>query len=193
MFLGSSRAIEEKGFYGISMYALGVPHTVLVDDYIPMKKDRRGRYSNLFSSVKGEKNGGDEALWGSIIEKAFAKFYGNYSHIEGGWSYKAIETFVGGPYEMIDHYEKDNKDNEITDVDTLWTRLMAHDLNHEMFGAEPDRYPKNGIVSHHAYTTLGVTDLVPGERLVHVRNPWGKKERYTGPWCDECAEWDGVS
>ena len=193
MFLNNSNAIEEKGVYGISMYALGVPHTVLVDDYIPMKKDRRGRYSNLFSSVKGEKNGGDEALWGSIIEKAFAKFYGNYYHIEGGWSHKAIEAFVGGPYEIIQHYEKDNKDNEITDVDTLWTRLMAHDLNHEMFGANPDRNPKNGIVPHHAYTTLGVTDLVPGERLVHVRNPWGKKERYTGPWCDECAEWDGVS
>ena len=29
-------------------------------------------------------------------------------------------------------------------------------------------------------------------RLVKVRNPWGS-EVYSGPWCDECAEWDDVS
>ena len=37
-----------------------------------------------------------------------------------------------------------------------------------------------------------MTDLVPGVRLVKVRNPWGS-EQYKGPWCDTCKEWDKVS
>ena len=35
MFLNSSIGINPSGLYGINMYALGVPHTVLVDDFIP--------------------------------------------------------------------------------------------------------------------------------------------------------------
>ena len=34
MFLNSGNAINPSGLYGINMYALGLPHTVLVDDLI---------------------------------------------------------------------------------------------------------------------------------------------------------------
>ena len=54
------------------------------------------------------------------------------------------------------------------------------------------RYNDKGLVACHAYTVIGVTDEVPGVRLVKVRNPWGH-EQYTGPWCDACAEWNDVS
>ena len=87
MFLNSSNTIDEKGVYGIRFYALGVPYTVLVDDYIPMKKDSKGRYKNLFSRTDNKE---DKSLWAPIMEKAFAKFYGNYFHTEGGHPYKAI-------------------------------------------------------------------------------------------------------
>lgn len=33
MFLNNQ--IEPTGVYGVNLYALGVPHTVLVDDFIP--------------------------------------------------------------------------------------------------------------------------------------------------------------
>ena len=35
MFLNSGNAISTKGLYGINMHALGLPHTVLVDDFLP--------------------------------------------------------------------------------------------------------------------------------------------------------------
>ena len=50
----------------------------------------------------------------------------------------------------------------------------------------------NGLAKGHAYTVIGVTEAVPGQRLVKVRNPWGV-EQYTGPWCDDCDEWNDVS
>ena len=30
---------NDKGVYGMNMYALGVPYTILVDDYLPFKED----------------------------------------------------------------------------------------------------------------------------------------------------------
>ena len=37
MFLNTE--LEEKGLYGVNMYALGVPHTILIDDYLPMRNE----------------------------------------------------------------------------------------------------------------------------------------------------------
>ena len=199
MFLNKSDAIEEKGVYGINMYALGVPHTVLVDDYIPIRKDKHGRLSNLFA--RSTKRGhGDKSLWAPIFEKAFAKFYGNYNHIEGGYTFNAIQALQGGPYELYlheenDSYKRDAGSQIVADVETLWSLLKAHDLNHEIMATDSGKSvnrEKTGLVPSHAWTTLGVTEAVPDVRLVKVRNPWGSSEMYKGPWCDECAEWDDV-
>ena len=89
MFLNDSNEIEKKGVYGIKLYALGVPHTVLVDDFIPMRYKKK-KHHVLFGGVEGMEHGGDKSLWGLIFEKAFAKFYGNYEHTVGGFSYKAL-------------------------------------------------------------------------------------------------------
>jgi hypothetical protein len=57
------------------MYALGVPITVMVDDYLPLKSNGRTRYAKVAN---------DGSLWGPIVEKAFAKFHGNYARIVAG-------------------------------------------------------------------------------------------------------------
>jgi len=45
-----------------------------------------------------------------------------------------------------------------------------------------------GLVSRHQYTTLSTAEY-KGERLVKLRNPWGR-ERYNGPWSDsDSAKW----
>ena len=60
------------------------------------------------------------------------------------------------------------------------------------WGQNHDTTADNGIANGHAYTVISVTDAVPGVRLVKLRNPWGS-ERYKGPWCDDCEEWNSVS
>ena len=48
---------------------------------------------------------------------------------------------------------------------------------------------QTGLVGDHAYTILGPVELSNGQRLVKLRNPWGK-EKYTGPWSDsDDANW----
>ena len=74
---------------------------------------------------------------------------------------------------------------------------MAHDAANEImltstWGTNHDTQADNGIANGHAYTVIGVTDAVPGARLVKLRNPWGT-EKYKGPYCDDCKEWNDVS
>ena len=45
-----------------------------------------------------------------------------------------------------------------------------------------------GIPYAHAYTVLGVQELSNGQRLVKLRNPWGR-DSYTGDWSDNSNLW----
>jgi len=45
----------------------------------------------------------DSAVWAPIMEKAFAKYHGNYGHIVGGDSRMAARTLSGAPYTTYDH------------------------------------------------------------------------------------------
>jgi len=77
------------------MYALGVPYTEYVDDYLPVKNGRQ-----IFAGT-----GKDDSIWGAIVEKAFAKRYGNYLHTEGGWMATAVAQMNGSPYRTYWHNE----------------------------------------------------------------------------------------
>lgn len=48
------------------------------------------------------------------------------------------------------------------------------------------------LVTGHAYTILGITELKAGNTVLHqlikMRNPWGK-EMYNGPWHDSDPRW----
>ena len=68
--------LNVRGGYAVNFFALGVPQTTVVDDYIPMIKDKPV-YAELSK---------DNSLWPMILEKAFAKMQGNYFHIVGGHS-----------------------------------------------------------------------------------------------------------
>ena len=47
---------------------------------------------------------------------------------------------------------------------------------------------ENGLVTKHAYGVLSAYQG-HGVQLVRVRNPWGKKQEYSGDWCDSSEKW----
>ena len=55
--------LNVKGGYAVNLYALGVPQTTVVDDYIPYYDGK-----HIFAGVSN-----DNSLWPMILEKAFAK------------------------------------------------------------------------------------------------------------------------
>ena len=117
LFLNPTNEIEPLGIYGIQMKALGVNHTVLIDDFLPGYMNWNDEFRPLFAGVQG-----DNSVWGAVIEKAFAKFHGNYKHTVGGWPHRAVWDLLGGPYEEYDHLEEAGG-RVITSVDDLWAKL----------------------------------------------------------------------
>ena len=66
--------IEEKnsaGVYATKMWLLGMPITVILDDFLPV--EQWGKKFTRYAQVAS-----DGALWGTIIEKSFAKYLGMY-------------------------------------------------------------------------------------------------------------------
>ena len=81
-----------NGIYGVDFYTLGVPHTVIVDDLLPLTASEDGTHATKLAAI-----GADGSLWGPILEKAFAKYHGNLLHIEGGVPAMATKTLYGAP------------------------------------------------------------------------------------------------
>ena len=79
IFLNTNNEISANGIYAVQFYTLGIPHTVIVDDWLPLKPVNNGEYGTLFAKVSE-----DSAIYGPILEKAFAKYHGNYKHLIGG-------------------------------------------------------------------------------------------------------------
>ena len=91
VFLNNVNELSPNGIYAVNLYTLGVPHTVIVDDYLPMRSSD-GKTGTWFAGL-----GTDGSLWGPILEKAFAKFHGNYLHLNMGHPYLAVRTLYGSP------------------------------------------------------------------------------------------------
>ena len=73
IFLNNKNELSPNGIYGVNFYTLGVPHTIIVDDYLPLYKEENGTYTAQAAML-----GDDGSIWGMILEKAFAKYHGNY-------------------------------------------------------------------------------------------------------------------
>ena len=87
--------VSENGIYAVTMYALGLPVTITFDDYLPWL-EKSGKAPFL-------RPGPDKALWGPLIEKAFAKLHGSYESIVGGNPAEATRFLTGAPAFMVAH------------------------------------------------------------------------------------------
>ena len=153
-------SLNVKGGYAVNFFALGVPHTVVVDDIIPFYGG-----DPMFAGLSN-----DSSLWPMILEKSFAKMQGNFKHIEGGWMNRGVRYLMGSPWD-------ERKISKMT-VEELWdymsTNLSAGGImNASSVGGSDKFTDKWGIVKGHAYTVSKVIKLEDGTKLVRARNPWG--------------------
>ena len=83
--------IPEKhsaNLYPIRLYALGAPITVWVDDLLPL--DEKALENNNEIKTFYMRISEDKAIWGPLLEKAYAKLIGNYQFLDGGFLGPAI-------------------------------------------------------------------------------------------------------
>lgn len=39
VFLNKENKVSKNGIYGVNLYTLGVPHTIIIDDYLPLRSN----------------------------------------------------------------------------------------------------------------------------------------------------------
>eukprot|EP00354_Favella_ehrenbergii_P003146 CAMPEP_0170456898 /NCGR_PEP_ID=MMETSP0123-20130129/4373_1 /TAXON_ID=182087 /ORGANISM="Favella ehrenbergii, Strain Fehren 1" /LENGTH=251 /DNA_ID=CAMNT_0010720517 /DNA_START=217 /DNA_END=971 /DNA_ORIENTATION=- len=172
---------KPRAAYVLNLYTLGVPHSVVVDDYIPFINDK----------PMGAQMTNDGSLWPLILEKAFAKVRGNYLHISGGKASSGVRYMRGGPVT--------ERETTYMTPDQIWDFISSHLANGDLLTAGTkhgkDTHTDDwGIVKGHAYTIAGVKVLSDGTKLIRARNPWGK-DSYMGDfgatselWTDSFAD-----
>ena len=77
----STDAAREGGIYKFQFYRMGEWNDIIIDDQIPLQYSARPE--------NGE-------LWVPLLEKAYAKFFGNYQNIVGGDPVWALFNLTGG-------------------------------------------------------------------------------------------------
>jgi len=130
-----------------------------------------------------------------ILEKAWAKVYGNYQRIEAGLAGEAMYPLTGCPQYQFFH-------DDVRDIDRFWTRIITADKkgfpmccctfssqDNDVTNAE---VTAAGLQDSHAYTLIGAYNIVQDDlkevRLLKVRNPYGMKE-WQGDWGDNSKKW----
>ena len=133
----------------------------------------------------------ENETWLPLLEKAYAKAHGDFASIDGGFTGEAIEDLTGGVTTEI--YSTD-----ILNRDDFWQDELLHVNKEFLFGCATGFYAnwldtsgapreREGIFEGHAYSIMDAKEI-KGERLLKLRNPWGKKE-WTGRWSDGSSEW----
>ncbi|NXD25462.1 CAN13 protein, partial [Spelaeornis formosus] len=127
-----------------------------------------------------------DEYWPPLLEKAYAKLYGSYKNLKGGYISNALVDFTGGFQVGISLQKPPHDLEEI---------LKAAYKSHCFMGCSTlDQ------VSHRAHHMLLLFVFlsflqIPYKngwtQIIRIWNPWGHGE-WTGPWSDNSSKWDHV-
>lgn len=200
---------EEVGVYGFIFFRDNSWETVVIDDLLftrvpkweELTKDEQELYHfdkhryNTSARHGGKtlyfaSSGSLGETWVPLIEKAYAKLHGNYSHLNGGFTCEALEDLTGGVSSFL-------QTKDILNLDKFWSEDLLKANKDRLFACSFSEISNTrnglsnirvqGLVGGHAYSVLRAVEC-KGKRFVVVRNPWGKTE-WTGPWSDGSKEW----
>ena len=116
-----------------------------------------------------------------LLEKAYAKVFGNYQSIEKGLTGIGLNALTGAPYEYLCKDKSAGLDAEVA-----WTFISQHYEQHHLLLISTENNDRNeylGLASEHAYAILDIQEVYIAtkkgkkkERIVKLNNPWGHYE-----------------
>eukprot|EP00347_Sterkiella_histriomuscorum_P020362 403338099 len=173
---------EQKiGKYTIRFYIQGEPKLITIDDFIPVRSD------NLPAFCHSQRN----KVWPIILEKAWAKLHNGYQNSGAGHTDVALSYLTGAPCKYVDNVKLGHN---------LWQTLLDSDKKLHIIASSvsmqkeefKEIFKDNGLSNNHAYSVikLQTAQLQDGkeERLINLRNPWGKRE-FNGDWNKNDQRW----
>ena len=193
-----TRDVSEEGAYCLRLYRGGAWTPVIVDDRLPVQADGSPAFAR-------SRNAGE--LWIPLLEKAFAKHYGAYENLDGGYVADALVDMTGGAGEVVKF--SDEKTALAAASGELWAKLRAAAAPQAAASAgngdaalqpalallgcgshagKDTTSSSAGIVQGHAYSILELLEA-DGVKLLKLRNPWGSGVEWKGAWADGAPEW----
>lgn len=177
------------GAYCVQLFKNGQWVPIIVDDILPMR--RKEYWSNENRGMACAHNKECRGIWVSLIEKAYAKYYGSYSQIEKGFVQHALHEMTGCEAECIPL----SSASRGVGKRALWNMLMHYRRNGYILGAgtgdsklADSEIQNMGIIFNSAYTIYDVA-YIDGHRLLRMRNPPGDHHEWRGDWSDKSKLW----
>jgi hypothetical protein len=142
----------------------GKPSTLAVTNMMPANPKTGLPY---FVQEKGGN------YWPLVLEKSWAKLFGDYKTIEAGLQSEVFKAITQAPVETYMH----NK----VDKNVLWNKLVEGTTNkYPMGGTTPTNPPGNiGVIGGHAYALLGAFAYSSFPQTIQLFNPH-HKDHYKG-------------
>jgi len=128
----------------------------------------------------------DNGLWAPLLEKAMAKFHGNYIHLDGGEPSHAVNILNGSPTTWLGHknkwynqnkneYHQNYKYAKVFGAEHIFNTILSYDTERAVMtcgtGWSNKEALDNGIWYGHAYSVLGAVELSTGDKIIKVRDP----------------------
>ena len=187
-----------SGMHAVRLHKEGRWVTTVVDDLMPC----HGKGTLAYSSNASPR---DNAV--ALVQKALAKLYGCYEHLNTGRVGSALEDLTGGIHDKIylrdgllgaDQTEKQQFVSAAEEVASgaMWRRLKGlRDGGHLLGASYRSKYAAAGDqpvmssdrVDHLVYPIVEMRE-VDNLQLVRLANPWSKLEGDKGP---AAPEWSG--
>ncbi|KAL1782993.1 calpain-13 [Sigmodon hispidus] len=181
ILMNQSYSHQYAGIFRFRFWQCGHWVEVVVDDQLPV-------IDKSFLFVRPRR--GNREFWPCLMEKAYAKLLGSYSHIHYGYLPDGLVDLTGGVVTSGNLHS--------TPSDLLMAVRTAIKAGSMVTCATPNgvaegsKVMENGLVSQHAYTVTGAEQIQyqrGWEEIIRLWNPWGNTE-WKGRWRDGSQEWE---
>jgi len=173
-----TRDVAATGCYCLNVCEDGLWKTVIIDDLVPCY-----RHNAQPAFAKGNGN----EIWVMILEKIWAKMYGGYANIEGGWAREVLNELTGAPCTSFTPTYPHLFEEILKATKFEWVMTAASGVG----SGDHSKKSDNGISHNHLYSLLRGHELNYNNKkvkLVQLRNPWGHTE-WKGEWGDNWNGW----
>ncbi|VDD88287.1 unnamed protein product [Enterobius vermicularis] len=169
-----------SGIFHFRFWHFGEWVDVVIDDRLPTLN---GSLIFMRSEQKNE-------FWSALLEKAYAKLWGTYEALPNRCVVDIMEDLTGGVTETfyIDYWMKEDLHKLLFNA-----HQMGALINSLIYKSKAD--DGKGLIRGHAYSITEfaqVNYLGANVSLIRLRNPWGTKHQWSGPFGDTSTEWNYV-
>ncbi|WKA13618.1 MAG: calpain-like protein [Cotesia congregata filamentous virus 2] len=181
-----------NGMFIFKFWQCGKWVNVIVDDYLPTIYG--GRQLLFVSSTDPTE------FWVALLEKAYAKLYGCYAAIVGGFIPEALQDLTGGICQTITLHDARGKLKSSDFYKDIFLNMLESHQQGGLLGCvihgSGESETSLGLIRGHAYSINNVSIMKYKDQnvaMIQIRNPWGNHVEWKGRFHDNSPEWDDIT